>query len=332
MKLGDLRNGLELWRKEWAALARAKRQSIFRNQREFIVLPGEPPEFEPLREIRRVMKAAGLENATESRLQGMGFILASLGTPEHSIYLPAYMARVGEEGTVPSARQDPTWNPPKFYILHPETVGEPAIGKADVLAAMSAIEKDGIPDGFGEPKVWFVRHPGTGSILPAKATWGRATGQRASDFDAHQARDALRGLGFQVLGNDEGAADIAESPDSLETLPPRFEGAERQVTRNIRERNPIARRESEEYYRARDEGQLRCQGCNIDFSVTYGPRGAGFMHFHHLAPLSEAIGRRAVSGAADLVPLCPNCHAMVHRGDDILSIEQLRDLLTLHAK
>lgn len=67
----------------------------------------------------------------------------------------------------------------------------------------------------------------------------------------------------------------------------------------------------------------RCVVCGIDFGDFYGPIGAGFIEVHHLKPLSK--GRRRTDPQRDLVPVCPNCHAMLHRGDRSLSVQWLRD-------
>lgn len=204
--------------------------------------------------------------------------------------------------------------------------------KDEVLQAMKRISRGERPAGFKEARVWFVRDPDGGAVLPAKQVWGLANGLQGRDFTAHQAREKLRGLGFQLIGPDQPAAEIAESPASLEALPPSFEGAERQVTRNVRERDPAARAACEAHYRKKDSGRLRCQACDFDFGKVFGKLGEGFMHFHHKSPLSEAVGERQVDGPRDLVPLCPNCHAMAHRGETLLSVEELRGLIERHTE
>lgn len=190
---------------------------------------------------------------------------------------------------------------------------------------MDQIARDGILKGFAQAKVWFVRHPGTGQFLPVKPVWGIATGEKEFKFNTHHARDKLRALGFDVPdpNPEAGAADLALTPEELVARSIFTEGAVRQVTTSRRERSPEARREAEAHYRALNGGRLVCQGCRIDFGQVYGPRGEGFMHFHHLSPLAEAQGAREVSGAEDLVPLCPNCHAMVHRGDTMWTMAEL---------
>jgi 5-methylcytosine-specific restriction protein A len=47
---------------------------------------------------------------------------------------------------------------------------------------------------------------------------------------------------------------------------------------------------------------------------------------HHLTEVSAA-GQIEVIPKKDLRPVCPNCHAMLHRRPPVLSIEELRALL-----
>jgi hypothetical protein len=122
-------------------------------------------------------------------------------------------------------------------------------------------------------------------------------------------------------------ATLAIGPDNLENLPVFIEGAERQVTRNVRERDPVARRLAEAYWRQKNNGRLACLACNLDFGKTYGPRAEGFMHFHHLRPLGDGRGERATNPAQDLVPLCANCHAVVHLGSHMISPEEVAAML-----
>ncbi len=71
-----------------------------------------------------------------------------------------------------------------------------------------------------------------------------------------------------------------------------------------------------------------CIVCDFSFEQVYGDLGAGFIHVHHLTPLSD-IGREyQVNPIKDLRPVCPNCHAMLHREKETLSIEVLRARLT----
>ena len=143
---------------------------------------------------------------------------------------------------------------------------------------------------------------------------------------SHGPKKPARDRSF-FLRHHAAAAELALDPDAPTFATTEVEGGVRQITRDVRERSPPARREAEALARIRQGGRLVCEGCAIDFGHTYGPRGEGFMHFHHLNPLANATGPRPVSGTVDLVPLCPNCHAMVHRGAPMLTIAALRSLL-----
>lgn len=67
-----------------------------------------------------------------------------------------------------------------------------------------------------------------------------------------------------------------------------------------------------------------CQGCEMDMASTYGPIGEGVIHVHHIVPVSKMDGEARVNPLTELVPLCPNCHNIVHRVDPPLPIEELR--------
>ena len=56
----------------------------------------------------------------------------------------------------------------------------------------------------------------------------------------------------------------------------------------------------------------RCAACGISFLEQYGEVGRDFIEVHHLDPLAEADGERDVDPVRDLVPVCPNCHRMMH--------------------
>jgi hypothetical protein len=74
---------------------------------------------------------------------------------------------------------------------------------------------------------------------------------------------------------------------------------------------------------------LTCVACGLNFGAAYGSLGNGFIHVHHIEPVSG--GERDVDPVKDLVPLCPNCHAMVHRKEPPLSIQELKIILGKNA-
>lgn len=99
------------------------------------------------------------------------------------------------------------------------------------------------------------------------------------------------------------------------------EGARRTVVVNAYERNTEARR------RCIARWGCRCAVCNFDFLTTYGSIGSGFIHVHHLVPVSEIGQSYQIDPVNDLKPVCPNCHAMLHTSNPPLGIEQLREII-----
>jgi len=75
------------------------------------------------------------------------------------------------------------------------------------------------------------------------------------------------------------------------------------------------------------QGKLACLACGFDFEETYGPRGRGYIECHHVVPVSE-LRSGARTRVEDLVPVCSNCHKMLHRKRPWLSVAQLSGLLT----
>jgi hypothetical protein len=105
----------------------------------------------------------------------------------------------------------------------------------------------------------------------------------------------------------------------------KMEGALVRVISSRYERNKDARFKCIEHYGA------ACVVCGFSFSNTYGDLGAGFIHVHHLVPLSEIGTEYEVDPIKDLRPVCPNCHAMLHREKETMSIEALRAQLIRRA-
>jgi predicted HNH restriction endonuclease len=73
---------------------------------------------------------------------------------------------------------------------------------------------------------------------------------------------------------------------------------------------------------------VTCKGCGFNFEEKYGEYAKGLIHIHHKVPVSEYGGVMQVNPVSDLVPLCPNCHAVVHRKKNkTLSVVELQQLL-----
>lgn len=112
-------------------------------------------------------------------------------------------------------------------------------------------------------------------------------------------------------------------PEELEPGMKYAEGAKKQIRVNAYERNPKARTACLEHH------GYACSVCGFNFESMYGTLGKEFIHVHHRNPLALTNGKYKLDAIADLRPVCPNCHAMLHRGEVLLSIEQLRTTLNV---
>ncbi len=96
------------------------------------------------------------------------------------------------------------------------------------------------------------------------------------------------------------------------------EGDKKLVTSYRYERDPQAREECIRQY-----GTL-CAVCGFDFGEIYGDIGEGFIHVHHLTPIARHETEYVIDPVKDMRPVCPNCHAMLHRRSPPYSIEELQ--------
>ena len=100
------------------------------------------------------------------------------------------------------------------------------------------------------------------------------------------------------------------------------EGAVSKVLVNRYERDPRNRREAIAIH------GKSCLACNFNFHEKYGELGDEYIVVHHTVPVSQMGNDYVVDPAKDLVTLCANCHAMVHRHDPPISVSDLRKILS----
>ena len=98
------------------------------------------------------------------------------------------------------------------------------------------------------------------------------------------------------------------------------EGGEVVITSKRYERSKALRIEA-----VRHHG-VNCCICDFNFSKTYGEIGAGFIHIHHIDRVADS-GVRIVDVEKDLIPICPNCHAMIHRETPPMNPEKLKQIM-----
>ena len=100
-----------------------------------------------------------------------------------------------------------------------------------------------------------------------------------------------------------------------------MEGAQKVILTNRYERNPKARARCIAVHGA------ACKVCGFDFGIAFGEDFSGKIEVHHIKPISEIGEEYVVDPVHDLVPVCPNCHRMLHsKKDGVFTVEELKKL------
>ncbi len=125
---------------------------------------------------------------------------------------------------------------------------------------------------------------------------------------------------FSVFESEENVYDELDNDEGY------FEGALKKVYVNHYERDREARNKCIEAH------GCKCSVCGMDFGKMYGELGKGFIHVHHIVPISKIGKEYKIDPIKDLVPVCPNCHAMLHRGKDgeVYRIDELKEMIAIY--
>lgn len=99
------------------------------------------------------------------------------------------------------------------------------------------------------------------------------------------------------------------------------EGTEYEKTITTHERNPINRQLCVQF-----KG-FNCAVCGMSFEEKYGKIGKGFIEVHHTNPVANMGDNHVVDIINELVPLCSNCHSMIHRRKPPYTVKELQDML-----
>ncbi|MRG28781.1 hypothetical protein GIJ05_11515 [Laceyella tengchongensis] len=80
--------------------------------------------------------------------------------------------------------------------------------------------------------------------------------------------------------------------------------------------------------RVKMKGQpVSCEVCGFVFEEVYGKHGADYIEAHHKVPLSELEAEGAEVRVEDIALLCSNCHSMIHRKREWLTVEELKKIV-----
>jgi hypothetical protein len=100
-----------------------------------------------------------------------------------------------------------------------------------------------------------------------------------------------------------------------------IEGKPFEVIRTIYERDMKAR------LKCLELKGYSCVICNIDFGKYYGVVAQDFIHVHHLTKISSFKESYKVNPKTDLVPVCPNCHSVIHKRKVPYTIEEMKKMI-----
>lgn len=100
-----------------------------------------------------------------------------------------------------------------------------------------------------------------------------------------------------------------------------YEGKTTTIKINKYERDSKARKECLNIH------GYTCKVCEMNLEDKYGEVAKQFIHVHHLKLLSSIKKRYKVNPATDLIPVCPNCHAIIHRNIKPYTVEQVKKFL-----
>jgi 5-methylcytosine-specific restriction protein A len=139
---------------------------------------------------------------------------------------------------------------------------------------------------------------------------------KIKEFIRKLTHKSLKRVGTKWFALDESHAPLL--PEEVSKPESYFEGASKAVSVNSYERNPIARAKCIAHH------GFKCASCDFDFSERYGDLGEHYIHVHHRIPLGEIKKEYKLDPIKDLVPICPNCHAMIHRTQPALTVEELQ--------
>lgn len=117
------------------------------------------------------------------------------------------------------------------------------------------------------------------------------------------------------------ANGFVSNDDVLDETNTYMEGKSKEITQTRYERNPQARKTCLKHH------GYSCQICGFNFEKIYGGIGKGFIHVHHINAIAGIGKEYEVEPKNDLIPVCPNCHAMIHSKRPAFTIDELRETI-----
>ncbi len=93
------------------------------------------------------------------------------------------------------------------------------------------------------------------------------------------------------------------------------EGVKKLVEAKVYERSSKLRNIAIEHFT--ENGDILCDACKFSYNKFYGEIGKGYIEIHHIKPVfkyeDEELDKTIKTALANVVPVCSNCHRMIHR-------------------
>ncbi len=148
-------------------------------------------------------------------------------------------------------------------------------------------------------------------------------------FEFNTKQDELKRISaliIESLEEEEIIQKLYKIEDEFDnTVKERFEGEVLYKLHKLRERDRKLT-DSKKNKAFQETGKLECEACGFDFFEKYGELGEGFMECHHTKPLSTYQSKQKTK-LEDLALVCSNCHRMLHRNIEDMSIETLKKVM-----
>jgi 5-methylcytosine-specific restriction protein A len=155
------------------------------------------------------------------------------------------------------------------------------------------------------------------SSIDEEDTTARA---KIEEFIPRLTNKSLKRVGNSWYASDDVLNNLL--PEEVDTPKQYIEGASKTVSVNVYERNSDARKKCIEHH------GYKCAVCSFDVQTFYGAIGKNYIHVHHIVPLAEIGKEYVLNPIEDLIPVCPNCHAIIYRTRPALTAEQLKQHLS----
>ena len=158
------------------------------------------------------------------------------------------------------------------------------------------------------------------TLAELQGSFSKATLTKIGELNFRIQTVAEAKVAMSIVFDTSPVVDNYSFADEVPQVDGYLEGAVTTVLVNSFERNARAREACLRRY------GYRCAVCEFDFGEAFGALGKGFIHVRHLREIATIRAEYEIDPINDLRPICPNCHAMLHRRSPPLEIEELKRL------